>query len=141
MAYFPKDMPGVEPDFSDREYWHFLNERRLRFQGCGCCHALRHPPMPMCPRCHSTAVEWADAPEQATLFTYTVVRHAAHAAVAAQLPYVVGVVEFEGLPGVRLVTNVTDVDPAEVRIGMALTLWWDETEGQWLPRFRAKEQA
>jgi uncharacterized OB-fold protein len=141
MSYFPKDMPGVEPDFSDRAYWGFLNERRLRFQGCARCSTLRHPPMPMCPNCHSTEVAWTDAPQQASLFTYTVVRHAAHAAVAGQLPYVVGVVEFEGLAGVRLVTNVTDIDPAGVRIGMPLKLWWDETEGQWLPRFRPGEAA
>jgi uncharacterized OB-fold protein len=48
------------------------------------------------------------------------------------------VLEFPGCPGVRLISNLTDVDPAEVRIGQRVTLWWDDVgDGMFLPRFRA----
>lgn len=36
-----------------------------------------------------------------------------------------GVLTFPDVPGVRLVSNVTDVDPKQVRIGMPVQLWWD----------------
>ena len=55
----------------------------------------------------------------------------------ANLPYVIAVVTFEGLPGVRLVSNVTHVAPAEMRIGMTVSLWWDSLDdGRLIPRFR-----
>ena len=137
MAYFPADMPRAEPDFNDRDYWAFLGQRQLRFQACASCGLLRHPPGPMCPQCLSTDVKWVDAPPSATLFSFTVVHHASHPAVRGKLPYVVALVEFDGLPGVRLVSNLTDIDPQAVRIDMPLALWWDDMgEGQVVPRFR-----
>lgn len=137
MAYFPADMPRAEPDYNDRDYWESLGRRELRFQCCASCAQLRHPPGPMCPKCLSTDVTWVAAPAAATLFSFTVVHHASHPAVSTKLPYVVALVEFDGLQQVRLVSNLTDVDPKAVRIGMPLSVWWDDTgEGQVVPRFR-----
>lgn len=137
MALFPPDMPRPEPERDDRGFWEACRRRELRFQRCAACATARHPPSPMCPACQSVAVEWVAAPAQARVFTFTVVHHASHPAVSASLPYVVAVVEFDGLPGVRLVTNLTDVEPAAVRIGMPVAPWWDDAgDGQWLPRVR-----
>lgn len=72
----------------------------------------------------------------AVLYTYTVIHHASHEAVAGNLPYVVGVVTFPDLPNVRMVTNVTNINPSLVHIGMHLRLWWDDVgDGTWIPRF------
>ncbi len=80
---------------------------------------------------------WRGAPAPAELYSFTVVHYASHPAVKQNLPYVVGLVTFPDLPGVKLVTNITEVDPADVEIGMALTLWWDDVgDGMFLPRFR-----
>jgi uncharacterized OB-fold protein len=137
MAYFPDDMPGVEPNWDDREFWAACAERRLRFQACASCGTPRHPPSPMCPACQSSQVRWLDAPSSGRIYSFTVARHASHPAVASRLPYVVAVIEFPELPGVRLISNVTDVDPALVRIGQAVDLWWDaQKDGTSLPRFR-----
>jgi uncharacterized OB-fold protein len=137
MAYFPPDMPGLEPSIDDAEFWKWCAGKRLRFQACAKCGLLRHPPTPICAGCHSTEIAWVDAPEEAVVYTFTVVHHAGHPAVKPRLPYVIGVVEFPGLPGVRLVTNITDVPPESVHIGMPVRLWWDELEdGMFLPRFR-----
>ena len=53
------------------------------------------------------------------------------------------VVDFPQLAQVRLVTNVTDVDPAQMRVGLSVRLWWDllavaDAAGRpmYLPRFR-----
>lgn len=57
---------------------------------------------------------------------------------ADRLPYNV-VVEFPALPGVRLVSNVLDVTPADLAIGDALALVWDEVKAAGpLPRFRRR---
>lgn len=139
MAYFPDNMPKPIPTMDDAGFWAACRDRRLRFQACADCATPRHPPTPVCPVCHSLRTTWVDAPDDAEVFTYTVVHHASHAAVGGRLPYVGAVVVFPSMPGVRLVSNVTDCDPASVRICMELELWWDDVgEGQLVPRFRPR---
>ena len=137
MSYFPAEMPRPEPDRDDCEFWRNCAQQQLRFQACTACGTPRHPPRPICHRCHSMAIEWEDPGARATLYTYCVIHHPNHPAVVARVPYIVGVVEFPALSGVRLVTNVTDVAPADARIGMELSLWWDDIgDGMFVPRFR-----
>jgi uncharacterized OB-fold protein len=136
MAYFPDDMPQPEPNWDDREFWEHCKQRKLKFQGCAICGTLRHPPTPVCSKCQSTSTCWVEAPATGTVFTYTVIHHASHAAVTPRLPYVVVVVEFPDLPGVRLVSNLTEIDPSQVRIGMTAKVWWDDIgDGMQVPRF------
>lgn len=136
MALFPASMPAPEPEPSDREFWAHCAQGQLRFQSCGDCATPRHPPTPMCPVCHSTRTEWIDPGKLAEVFSYTVVHHASHEAVIMNLPYVVAVVTFPTIPGVRLVTNITDVAPDEVRIGQSVKLWFDKIgDGMQIPRF------
>jgi uncharacterized protein len=137
MSYFADDIPGIEPNMDDASFWDDCAQRQLRFQACGHCGTPRHPPQPICPKCQSFEQTRLDAPPEARVYTYTVVHHAGHPAVESRLPYVVAVVEFSALAGVRLVSNVTDVDTDKVHIGMPLRLWWDDIGGgRFVPRFR-----
>lgn len=140
MAYFPDTMPRPTPTMDDSGFWEACKARTLRFQCCADCGTPRHPPTPMCGKCRSVNVKWVDAPDDAEVYTYTVIHHASHPAVAGKLPYVGAVVVFPALPGVRLVSNVTDCAPSSVRIGMKLDLWWDDIgDGMFVPRFRPRE--
>jgi uncharacterized OB-fold protein len=137
MAYFPDTMPRPVPTMDDAGFWAACSERKLRFQACADCDRPRHPPTPVCPACHSTRMKWIDAPARAEVFTFNVIHHASHPAVSGRLPYVGALITFPDLPGVRLVSNVTDCAPSEVRIGMQVELWWDDIGGGlFLPRFR-----
>lgn len=142
MSHFGATMHRPEPILDDREFWAHCAQRRLMFQCCADCSAPRHPPTPVCPRCRSMRVGWVQAPPRAEIFTYTVVHHPLHEAVQERLPYVVALVSFPELPGPRLVTNITDVEPRDVCIGMPVSLWWDDIgEGMYLPRFRPAGEA
>ena len=145
MAHFPANMPVPVPTMDDAAFWDHCAERQLHFQICAACQQPRHPPTPICSRCRSTRLQWVEAPDHATVFTFTVVHHPSHPAVIGHLPYVVAVVDFPQLAQVRLVTNVTDVDPAQMRIGLPVRLWWDRladadadatARPMYLPRFR-----
>lgn len=82
-------------------------------------------------------MKWIDAPARAEVFTFNVIHHASHPAVSGRLPYVGALIAFPDLPGVRLVSNLTDCASSEVRIGMHVELWWDDIgSGLFLPRFR-----
>ncbi|MGB6102809.1 MAG: OB-fold domain-containing protein [Pusillimonas sp.] len=136
MGFFPDTMPGVEPDFVDRQFWDHCNQHELRFQACGACGVPRHPPVPVCPKCLSTDQKWTKAPPQAAVYSFTVIHHASHEAVKEMLPYVVATVAFESLPGLRLVSNIVTPDVRQVYIGMPVQLQWDATaQGQQIPRF------
>jgi len=142
MAYFPPSMPAPEPEPVDQEFWAHCAQGHLRFQTCSDCDTPRHPPTPMCPSCHSTRTEWVDPGKTAEVFSYTVIHHASHEAVPPNLPYVVAVVTFPALPGVRLITNLTDLSPGDVRIGHSVTLWFDDIgDGMQVPRFRPEGAA
>lgn len=137
MSYFSELMPAPAPNMDDALFWEHCAQRQLRFQACERCDKPRHPPQPVCSNCHSFEQVWVDAPSDARVYTYTVVHHAGHEAIASRLPYVVAVIEFPALAGVRLVSNVTDVDPRQMYIGMPLQLWWDDIGDRiHIPRFR-----
>jgi len=107
------------------------------FQRCADCGAIRHPPAPACAECQSFADAWISATPDAELYTFTVIHHANHPALRDAVPYNAAVVIFRSLQNVRLVTNIIDTAPEELRIGMALELVWEEpVAGRVLPRFR-----
>ena len=71
------------------------------------------------------------------MFSYTIVHHPAHPALKTAVPFNVAVVHLDAADDVRLVSNVVDAAPAEMAVGMRVTLVWDEVEGgMFLPRFR-----
>jgi uncharacterized OB-fold protein len=137
MSYL--DLPGPVPAIDDAGFWQACRERTLRFQRCTACNRFRHPPGPGCPVCASLASRWDLASDDATLFSFTVVRHAVSPALRDRVPYNIAVVAFPATGGVRMISNVTDVPPDALRIGMPLVLDWEEApNGIPLPRFRRR---
>jgi uncharacterized OB-fold protein len=136
MPYLPITVPGPKIDEVNAPFWENCSAHRLTFQQCGDCGHLVHPPLPICPRCQSLHRVWKEAPSLATVFSFTWMHTAAHDSVVDCLPYNAALVEFPELPGVRLVTNVVDVEPGDLAIGDEVRLIW-ETGGndQALPRF------
>jgi uncharacterized OB-fold protein len=57
--------------------------------------------------------------------------------VADALPLIAAVVELPGTNACRVVGNVVDCEPADVRIGLPVTLdWYDVRPGESVPVFR-----
>jgi uncharacterized OB-fold protein len=65
---------------------------------------------------------WTVASGRGTLYSWAVPHHPQ--VPAFDYPLVVGLVELE--EGTRLVSNITDVEPADLRIGMPLEVHWIE---------------
>ena len=141
MIYLPAETPFPEPAPWERQFWTFCGQRSLRFQSCAQCAVMRHPPMPVCAYCQSLDAEWREASDDAELFTFTIVHHPNHPALIESAPYNVALVIFPGMQGVRLVSNIVDCHGDDLRIGMELSLVWQEpAPGQVLPRFRPRGQ-
>lgn len=128
MLIIPKTDPLSQP------YWEGVHEGELRIQKCRACGKVWHPPLHICPECHSQDVAWVPTSGRGTLYSFTVVHHPAHVAVANRVPYVVGLVTLE--EGPRVVTNLLNCARADVRIGMPLQLTFqDIAPGVRLPQF------
>jgi uncharacterized OB-fold protein len=139
MSYLPLDTPVPAPERWEAAFWEFCAQRRLRFQCCARCGYVRHPPLPCCPRCNSFGIGWVDAPDDAELYTYTIVHHPSHETLARAVPYNAAVVAFPSLGYVRLVSNIVHCPPEALRIGMPLRLVWEVTASdRVLPRFEPR---
>ena len=135
--WFPDDMPRPAVSRETLPWWQAAAEHRLVVQTCSNCGSARHPPGPMCPRCRSTAHEWAPLSGRGRVYSFTVVRQAFLPSLAAHLPYVVAILDLDGAEGVRLITNLVEVDPGAVAVGMPIEVVWDDVApGLALPRFR-----
>jgi len=115
-------------------YWAAAREGRLVVQECQRCHALRHPPLPRCPRCHDSRPGSREVTGEGTVYSYTVVRHPTHFAFAGKIPYVLAIVELA--EGPRLVTALAGPDPGAVRVGLPVRAVFREiADGVTLPYF------
>ncbi|MQA84726.1 MAG: hypothetical protein GEV03_08920 [Streptosporangiales bacterium] len=117
-----------------RPYWAAAGEHRLVTQHCRGCDRIWHPPLPRCPHCHATELDWRPAGGEGTVYSYTVVEHATHVAVADQVPYVVAIVELA--EGPRIVANIRGCAPADVSVGMPVRVVFEQvTDDVAIPQF------
>ena len=105
--------PPVSPDTAF--FWAGTQEGELRIQRCGDCGALRHPPGPACLNCGSTRNQgFARAAGTGTVYSYVVHHHPP--VPGKRLPIVIALVELT--EGVRVMAELTGVEPDRVQIGM-----------------------
>ncbi len=133
----PEELIFLTPDTWTLPYWEAAAEHRLVVPRCTACATFRLPPSPFCWNCQSQGVEWVEQSGRGTIFSFTVVWHPVLPDVADSVPYVPVVVELPGTGGVRVIGDMVDVRPSEVRIGMDVELVWrDVREGVSVPTFR-----
>jgi len=103
--------PAVSQDTAF--FWAGTARRDLLVQRCEACGRLRHPPGPACPDCGATRLDHVPARGTGTVYSYVVHHHPP--VPGHRCPFVVVLVE---LPeGVRMVGELLDASPDEVRIG------------------------
>jgi uncharacterized OB-fold protein len=89
----------------------------------------------MCPRCQSLAHEWVPVTGTGTVYSYALLHHPQHPAFS--YPVVAVLVELD--EGVRVVSNLIDVDPADVVIGMPVEVTFAPTaDDRAVPVFRPR---
>ena len=89
---------------------------RLRFQTCDVCGYVRFPVASICPECLSAAFTWVADTGLGTVWSYCVYHRAFDAAFRSAVPYNVALVELESGP--RMISNVLEVERADLRVGL-----------------------
>jgi hypothetical protein len=128
----PNIIPPI-PEADDRYFWDGVAAEKLLLQRCASCHTLRQPPTPMCGACHS--LDWDTQESSGRGEIYSWIR-SFHPSQPDALPRIVVLVDLE--EGVRIVSNLRDIDHTEVRNGMAVELCFVEEDGVKLPQFRPR---
>ena len=125
----PTSTRAPELTLDNEFFWTGVAEGRLLIQRCDACGVERHPPSPRCPACLSP--KWTAQPldPRAEVYSYTVVHHPVPKGFTA--PYVVALLQWPS--GARIVTNLMDVDPADVTIGMPVEVRPVEVDDVTLP--------
>ena len=133
MTGYAKPLPRITPD--NGPFWEAARRHELRLQRCLDCGRVWYPPAPVCPSCLSDRHEWAPMSGRGTISSFVVFHKAWFPAFANETPYAVVQVELE--EGPRLTANLVDVPPGEIRVGMPVTVVFDDiTSDVTIPRFR-----
>ncbi|APE38466.1 3-ketoacyl-CoA thiolase [Nocardia mangyaensis] len=119
-------------------FWTAGADGRLRIQECRQCAALIHPPQPVCRYCRGHTLGVRDVSGFATLIGFTVNHRFGVPGLTA--PYIVAQVAVEEDPRVRLTTNIVGCDPADLVLGMRMTVVFEQDAEVWLPLFRPTDE-
>jgi uncharacterized OB-fold protein len=109
------ERPLPLPDGVSSEFWSAAAQGRLLIQHCPACGHRQFYPRGVCVVCGTTP-EWEEASGRGVVHTFTVIRQNYARPFRDMLPYVVAIIELE--EGVRMMGNVLDCEPDDVRIGM-----------------------
>ncbi len=106
----------------------YFGAARLVVQHCASCAAHQHPPEEICHRCRGSELGWREVAGRGTVYSFIVVHHAPSPALADRVPYAVVLVSLDEHPDVRIVGNVIDLPPAEVHIGLPVSVVFEEID-------------
>ncbi|SBS70482.1 conserved hypothetical protein [uncultured Mycobacterium sp.] len=123
-------------------FWTGGRDGDLLIARCHACGHFFHPPGPACWRCRSFDVAPEKVSGRATVAAFTVDRQPWIP--GFEPPYIVAIVEIAEEPDVRLTTNVVDVEPEDMRIGLEVEVFFEDWTGLsggedtrvWIPLFR-----
>jgi len=127
--------PIPTPSVRSTPFWRSCHEHVLSLPRCSDCGSFHFPPAILCPECLSDRLEWARASGRGKVFSFVLFHRVYHPGFAEEVPYPVAVVAME--EGPRMLTNLVDCAPADVRCDMPVEVAFEDiTDEISLPRFR-----
>lgn len=128
-------LPEVTAD--NEHFWRGGANGELVFLRCEACRTYVHPPAPVCPNCLTRDMHPEPVSGRGTVLSYTVNHQKWNPTV--ETPYAIALVELDEQLGLRLVTNIVECSPGEVRIGMRVRATFLHRDDVYLPLFRPDE--
>jgi uncharacterized OB-fold protein len=131
--------PYPIPEYGAEPFWRACNEGRLVMQRCTACHRFRWHPAPLCTHCRAEGFAWEPLSGRGRISTWTVITHAVHPAAVSRVPYVVAEIELEEQTGLRMISNLVDIDADAIAFDAPVEVVFSaHPNGQKLPLFRAR---
>ncbi|WP_423799806.1 Zn-ribbon domain-containing OB-fold protein [Neobacillus sp. SAB-20_R2A] len=124
----------------NQPYWDGADRHELIIQKCESCQNYSHPPGPACAKCGSTELSWENfgGDVKGTVYSYVISYRPFLPGFQDSLPLVIAIVELEKAPAVKIIGNVLECNPEDVRIGMSVSMTWRDITNeralpQWIP--------
>ncbi|MCZ0728295.1 Zn-ribbon domain-containing OB-fold protein [Mycolicibacterium iranicum] len=114
--------PSISPD--TEFFWSGLKEGELRIQRCVSCKTLRVPPRPMCGNCQSLEWDYVVSTGRGTVYSFVMPQYPPLPFL--QYPYVVALIDLD--EGVRIVSNLCDINPDDIETGMPVEVFYETFE-------------
>lgn len=131
---FKIDKPLPMPTEDSAPYWEGARAGELRAQRCAGCGMVRWPPASHCARCLSPEHAWVRLSGRGKVYSWIIVHKSQHPAFWGD-PFNVAIVELD--EGPRLHTNLVEVEPGDIRIGMPVEVVFEKQDDEIsLPKFR-----
>ena len=105
--------PPLDPELAT--FWDGTREQTLLIPTCRACGKAFWYPRVTCPSCLSEDLDWRPSTGVGEVHAVSVMHRGT--------PYAVVIVDVE--EGVRLMSNMTGVDPTDVHVGMRVRLTWE----------------
>jgi uncharacterized OB-fold protein len=132
------DKPGKlipVPTKETAEFWAGCKQHELRLQRCASCGRYQFPPQSFCRHCSGDKLSWVVSSGRGKVLSYTVVHWSPNPAYAADAPYSLALIQLD--EGPRMLTNIVGYSPGEVRIGMEVTVTFQQCSPDiMLPKFK-----
>jgi uncharacterized OB-fold protein len=139
-ATLKKPLPAVTAEA--KPFWEAAAQQQLVMQRCSDCQAWVWTPRPSCNECGSERLKWTPMSGKGEIYSFTIIRQvvgrAASKAFDADIPYVVAWVDLD--EGPRMITNVVGCSVEDVKLGMKVTVAFEQASPDiWLPKFKPFE--
>ena len=121
-------LPLPEPTPVSQPFWDALGEHRIRIQYSPSSGRYIFYPRTLAPGTLADDLEWRDIDGAGTLYTYTIARRPTGPPWAEHAPQLLAVVQWD--VGPRVSTELVDVDPDEIRVGMRVSPVFHDVPGQ-----------
>ena len=129
---YKKPIPAITPDM--QPFFDAAKRHELVVQRCTQCGTHRFPAREICSTCLSRAAQWVPVSGEGEIFSYNVMHQVYHPGFADAVPYAVVVVKLK--EGAKLTSNLVGVAPHEIKIGMLVTVVFEDfTDEVTLPKF------
>jgi uncharacterized protein len=125
-------------------YWDATSAGQLAIQQCDHCGQFAHPPTPVCGSCFAVPPAFSFTPVSGMgrVSTWTVFRQTFLPGFSDDVPYVIGVVELDEQPGLRLIGRLNVDADHPVSVGDRASVTFDRLEtGEFVPAFDLVEEA
>jgi uncharacterized OB-fold protein len=125
MTTYLKPLPIVTEPF--RPFWDGLRNRQLLIPKCEDCGDYNWTPYPACRTCMSTRQAWTPVSGRGTVYSYSAVYRGLK---SFEVPHSFALVELEEKPRtLTILTNIIDIEPEDVRIGMPVEVRFFDVPG------------
>ena len=130
---YKKPIPRIDEE--SRPFWEACARHELYVQKCRSCGKVFYYARSFCPEDLSSDMEWVKCSGKGKIYTFTITRQNQASGFRDNLPYIMAYVELD--EGVRMLTNIVECKPEEVKVGMSVEVTFEDATSEIsIPLFR-----